>query len=56
MPKVRDETSRDILSLAEVEKLFAQVDTSTLLGLRDRATLTLVLVNGLREVEIVRAN
>ena len=56
LPKVKDETSRGILSLAEVEKLFAQVDTSTVLGLRDRAILALMLVNGLREVEIARAN
>jgi site-specific recombinase XerD len=56
LPKVKDETSKDILSLAEVEKLFAQLDTSTVLGLRDRAILALMLVNGLREVEIVRAN
>jgi len=56
LPKVKDETSKDILSLAEVEKLFAQAGTSTVLGLRDRAILALMLVNGLREVEIVRAN
>jgi site-specific recombinase XerD len=56
LPRVKDETSKDILSLAEVEKLFAQVDTSTVLGLRDRVILALMLVNGLREVEIVRAN
>jgi site-specific recombinase XerD len=56
LPRVKDETSKDILSLAEVEKLFAQVDTSTVLGLRDRAVLGLMLVNGLREIEIARAN
>jgi integrase/recombinase XerD len=56
LPRVQDETSRDILSLAEVGKLFAQVDTSTVLGLRDRAMLALMVVNGLREVEIVRAD
>jgi site-specific recombinase XerD len=56
LPKVRDETSKDILSLAEVQKLFAQVDTSTALGLRDRAVLALLVINGLREVEIARAN
>lgn len=56
LPKVKDETSREILSLAEVEKLFARVDTSTVWGLRDKAMLVLMLVNGLREVEIVRAN
>jgi len=55
LPRVKDERSKDILSLAEVEKLFAQVDTSTVLGLRDRAILALMLVNGLREVEIVQA-
>jgi site-specific recombinase XerC len=56
LPKVKDETSRDTLSLAEVEKLFAQADTSTVIGLRDREMLALMLVNGLREVEIVQAN
>jgi len=56
LPKVKDETSRDILSLSEVGKLFAQLDTSTVLGLRDRAMLALMLVNGLREIEVVRAN
>ena len=56
LPRVKDETSKDILSLAEVQRLFEQVDTSTVLGLRDRAMLALMLVNGLREVEIARAN
>jgi site-specific recombinase XerD len=56
LPKVKDETSRDILSLAEVERLFAQVDTSIALGLRDRAMPALMSVNGLGEIEIARDN
>jgi len=56
LPKVRQETTRDILSLAEVDKLFSQVNTDTLIGKRDLAILGLLLVNGLREIEVTRAN
>ena len=56
LPKVQQETTRDFLSLAEVDKLLNQVDISTLIGKRDLAILGLLLINGLREVEVVRAN
>lgn len=56
LPKVQQETTRDFLSLAEVDKLLSQVDTDTLIGKRDLAILGLLLVNGLREVEVTRAN
>lgn len=56
LPKVNNETSKDILSLAESNRLIASIDTTTLIGKRDKAIAALFLVNGLRVCEVVRAN
>ena len=56
LPKVKNETSKDILSLAESNRLIASIDTATLRGKRDKAIAALFLINGLRVCEIVRAN
>ena len=56
LPKVRNETAKDILSLAESNHLIASIETDTLRGKRDKAITALLLINGLRVCEIVRAN
>ncbi len=56
LPKITDQSSKAILSLQEVGKLLSVLDTSTLLGRRWRAIFGLLLVNGLRTVEVSRAN
>jgi len=56
LPKVSNETTREILSLAECNHLIASIDASNVLGKRDKAVVSLLLVNGLRVCEIVRAN
>lgn len=56
LPKVSNETTREILSLAECNRLLASVETSTVRGKRDKAILALLLINGLRVCEITRAN
>lgn len=56
LPKVNNESGRDILTLDECRRLLDAVDPSTLRGKRDRAILALLLINGLRTCEIVRAN
>ena len=56
LPKVTNETSKDILSLAESNHLIASIETFTLRGKRDKAIAALFLINGLRVCEIVRAN
>ncbi len=56
LPKVNNESGRDILTLDECRRLFDAIDASTLRGKRDRAILALLLINGLRTCEIVRAN
>lgn len=56
VPKVRDESGKDVLSLMECHRLLEVVDPSTFRGKRDRAIIALLLINGLRTCEIVRAN
>lgn len=56
LPKVTNESTKDILTLAEANKLLASVDTSTARGKRDKAVLALLTVNALRVVELHRAN
>ncbi|MBT9174210.1 MAG: Tyrosine recombinase XerD [Syntrophomonadaceae bacterium] len=55
LPQLIGGRKREVLSLLEVEKVLAQPNRSRLLGKRDYAILGLLLVNGLRECEIVRA-
>jgi integrase/recombinase XerD len=56
LPKVNDESGRDIFTLDECRKLLDAIDPITLRGKRDKAILALLLINGLRTCEIVRAN
>lgn len=56
LPKVSNETTREILTLAECNRLLASIETETTRGKRDKAIMALLLVNGLRVCEIARAN
>lgn len=47
---------KDYLTTAQVKKLFATADGSSIKDLRDYAILALMVTTGLRTVEIVRAN
>ena len=48
--------SRAVLTQAEVDLLLEQMDSSSLIGMRDEAIIYLMLFAGLSEIEIVRAN
>ena len=54
-PKVVDETNKQVLSLGNARRLLQSIDTTNILGKRDKAIIALMLVCGLREVEITRA-
>lgn len=56
LPKTSNETTREILSLEDCNRLIASIDPSTLRGKRDKAIIVLLLINGLRVCEITRAN
>lgn len=56
LPKIEDQSTKAVLSLQEVGRLLSVVDTRTVLGKRDIAILGLLLVNGLRTIEVSRAN
>lgn len=56
LPKVSNETTREILSLADCNRLLASIETETVMGKRDKAIMALLLINGLRVCEIARAN
>jgi site-specific recombinase XerD len=56
LPKTSNETTREILSLAECNKLLTSIETKTIRGKRDKAIIALLLINGLRVCEIARAN
>lgn len=55
-PRCTDKSSKRALSAEEAMKLLAIPDTSTPMGRRDKAMLALMLINGLREVELHRAD
>lgn len=56
LPKVSNETTREILTLAECNRLLVSIETVTMRGKRDKAIMALLLINGLRVCEITRAN
>ena len=53
LPKMDNRLPRNVLSLAEVEKILHQVDLTTLVGLRDRAILELLFCTGIRRGELI---
>lgn len=52
LPKRMKTIPHQILSQEEIEKIFAQVDTADLLGVRDRAILELLWATGIRKQEL----
>lgn len=56
LPKVSNETTREILSLAECNHLLSSIESTSIRGKRDKAIIALLLINGLRVCEITRAN
>lgn len=56
LPKTSNETTREILSLAECNTFLGSIETDTIRGKRDKAIIALLLINGLRVCEIARAN
>ena len=48
--------SRGVLSKGDIEQLFEAVPRATLIGLRDRAIMSLMVYGGLAEIELVRAD
>jgi integrase/recombinase XerD len=53
LPKTDDRLPRNVLSVAEVERILNQPDLSTLVGLRDRAILELLFSTGIRRKELI---
>ena len=51
-----DQHSRGVLAEADVETLLDVVPRATMIGLRDRALVSLMVHGGLAEIEIVRSN
>lgn len=56
LPKITDQSMKATLNLQEVGKLLSVIDTGTHVGRRDLAIMGLLLVNGLRSIEVSRAN
>lgn len=56
LPKVNDQSMKAVLSLQEVGRLLSVIDTRTTIGKRDLAIMGLLLVNGLRTIEVSRAS
>lgn len=56
LPKINDESSRDVLTVEECHRLLSVIDPRTLRGKRDKSIIALMLLNGLRCCEIARAN
>ncbi len=52
LPKRMRRLPRHVLTVAEVETVLAQADTSNVLGLRDRAMMELLYSTGMRRMEI----
>lgn len=53
LPKRQRRLPRAILSLAEVENLFSQIDTNEIYGIRDRAMVEVLYSTGIRRMEVV---
>jgi len=53
MPRLPNRLPRAVLSISEAERVLAQPDLTTALGLRDRAILEVLYSTGLRRMELV---
>lgn len=56
LPKIKTEKTINFLTLDQVEKLLNAPDTSTLIGLRDRAILETLFSTGMRAGETINLN
>lgn len=56
LPKKPSRLPRFTLSVAEVEKVLASCDVTTLIGLRDRAVLEVLWATGLRRTEVINVS
>ncbi len=56
LPKVNDQSMKAVLSLQEVGRFLSVIDNRTAVGKRDLAIIGLLLVNGLRTIEVSRAS
>jgi integrase/recombinase XerD len=54
-PKRRHGFKRDALTVDQVRKLLASIDTASLEGMRDHALINLMVRTGLRTIEVVRS-
>ncbi len=55
-PRAPDGHQKDAITPAEMQRVLAAVDTTTLVGLRDYAILVVMAMTGAREIEIHRAD
>ncbi|MFJ1472297.1 site-specific tyrosine recombinase XerC [Massilia orientalis] len=54
LPRAIRRLPRHVLTVAEVERVLAQADTATPIGLRDRAMMEVLYATGMRRMEIAR--
>lgn len=54
LPRAIRRLPRHVLTVAEMERVLAQADTSSILGLRDRAMMEVLYATGMRRMEISR--
>jgi len=53
LPRLPKRLPRAVFSISEVERVLAQADVSTVLGLRDRAVMEVLYSTGIRRMELV---
>lgn len=56
IPRVADESTRAVLTLQEANRLLTIIDTRTTLGKRDLCIMSLLLVLGMRTIEVSRCS
>lgn len=54
--KLNREHKKDYLAPKQIKQVLAEIDTTTLQGIRDYAIVALMVTGGLRTIEVVRAN
>ena len=54
LPRKIKRLPRNVLTIAEVERVLSGADTSTALGLRDRALMEVLYATGMRRMEVAR--
>ncbi len=56
LPRVTDDSTRAVLTLQEANRFLTVIDTSTVIGKRDLAMMSMLAVLGLRTIEVSRCN